>query len=310
RDDGRCSMRMKRAGWMACAAAALAMCVLGCARRKKRWRPSKPWKVYQVKVLEGFDTPESVCIDPTTGIGYVSNVVCPKGATEKVNAKDGKGFISRLTPGGRIDKLRWVDSTEAAPLHAVKGLCILDGVLYGADIDRVVRYEVKTGRPLAPIRISGAKLLNDMATDGRDVYVSDTGGGQIYRIRGDRAEVFQELERANGLAFHRGRMFALSVGLHEMYELDPAGKTPPQPFGLARHFKGIDGIAVLADGSFLVTDVWGSKFFWVGADRRTVHLLGPLASPADLAIDRRRGLALVPLFWEGKVVVYGLDRPR
>ena len=89
--------------------------------------------------------------------------------------------------------------------------------------------------------------------------------------------------------------------------LDPSGDAPPKPFGLADHFTGIDGIEVLDDGSFLVTDVWGSKLFWVGADRKTVRLLAEHESPADLAIDRTRGLVFVPLFWEGKVVVYRLE---
>lgn len=299
-------MQASRQGWLMCGAAALAVWAAGCGPG----RAGEAWSVRQVGVLEGFNTPECICIDSATGYGYVSNIVCKHKVKETVNAKDGAGFISRLAPGGTIDKLRWVESTPEAPLHSVKGLCVLRGVLYGADLDRVVRYDLRTGRPLKAIPIAGAKLLNDLATDGKDVYVSDTIVGRIHRLRGERAEVFQELEGANGLTFHRGRMFALSVGLHEMYELDPAGKAPPRPFGLASHFKGIDGIEVLADGSFLVTDVWGSKFFWVGADRRTVRLLAEHEAIADLGIDRRRGLVFLPLFWESKVVVYQLGRPR
>lgn len=265
------------------------------------------WTVKQVRVLEGFQIPECVCIDPETGYGYVSNIVCPKGVQDRVDAKDGAGFISRLKPGGTIDLLRWVDSTPEAPLNSIKGMCILDGVLYAADIDRVVRYRIQTGKPEKPIPIEGARLLNDMASDGACAYVSDTLTGKVHRLRGNRAETVSTVSGANGITFANGKMYAVSVTEHEVYEVFPDGKTRSRPFGLADHFVGLDGIEVLADGSFLVSDVLGHKLFHVDADRKRVRPLAGLAWPADIGLDRDRGLLFVPQFWDSRVVVYQLQ---
>ncbi len=267
---------------------------------------SASWELRPVAVLEGFDTPECVCLDPATGTAYVSNVVAPKLVAEKVNVTDGTGFISRLAPGGQIDTLRWIESTPAAPLNAIKGMCIQDGVLYGADLTRVVRYEIATRKSLPPIEIAGAIMLNDMYSDGRQVYVSDTRGGRIYRLDGQQAAEFAVLKGANGLTMAGGRFYALSTTEHDLFEIDVRGERQPRPFGLAEHFVGPDGIEVLADGSFLVSDVRGHKLLHVGSDHRTVRVLAELQYPADIGLDRQRNLLFVPLFWDSRVMVYQL----
>lgn len=267
---------------------------------------SEAWTIKQIRILEGFQIPECVCIDPATGYSYVSNIVCPKGVQEKVDARDCTGFISRLAPGGTLDKLRWVESTPEFPLNSTKGMCILGGILYVADLDRVARYDIQTGKPLKPIAIDGALELNDMATDGKHAYVSDTLTGNIHRLCGERAELVHKLAGANGITFHAGKTFVVSVGLHDIFEMVADGA--PRPFGLADHFKGLDGIEVLDDDSFLITDVAGQKLFWVGVDRKTVRLLAEHPWPADIGLDRRRRLLFVPLFWDSQVVVYQLEQ--
>ena len=42
------------------------------------------------------------------------------------------------------------------------------------------------------------------------------------------------------------------------------------------------------------------------ADRKTVRLLAELQYPADIGLDRQRGLLFVPLFWDSRVIVYQL----
>ena len=49
----------------------------------------------------------------------------------------------------------------------------------------------------------------------------------------------------------------------DIYELDPTGKTPPKAFGLAPAFAGIDGIEILDDGTFLITDCHGHRVYTV-----------------------------------------------
>ena len=93
----------------------------------------------------------------------------------------------------------------------------------------------------------------------------------------------------------------------DLYELDPAGKTPPKPFGLAPKFKGLDGIDMLPDGTFLITDCHGHRVYTVGPDRKTVKLMAEgLEYPADLCVDLKRGYVYVPQFFRNTVEVYRL----
>lgn len=300
---------------------------------KTQYVPGR-FSIERLKVIEGLNIPECVCIDSEGGRFYVSNIVAPKHVQQAVNAKDGKGFITRLLPDGTVESLRWVDSTPAAPLHSIKGMCVLEGVLYGADLTQVVRYRLQTAEPLSAIPIPGSRMLNDMATDGRSVYVSDTKLGKVFRIcvgagevplgrpsRGSsvkadppqrqalpQIQVLPAPEGVNGITFFEGKMYAVSVTKHDIFQMDPEGHREPKPFGLAEHFTGLDGIEALDDGSFLVSDVRGHKLFHVAADKKTVRLLAELPWPADIGLDRKRGLLMVPLFWDSQVVVYKLKR--
>lgn len=252
-------------------------------------------------VEQGFRTPE--CVVPGPAGPYVSNIDTDERAYW---ADDGTGFISLLAPNGATRKLRWADSSPSHPLHAPKGMCLLGHKLYVADNARVVVYDTLDTSAVETIAVPGAQQLNDVATDGQAVYVSDSAQGVIYRLgRGD-AQVLRAPESVNGIAFHRGAMFAVSWGKHDVYQLDPRGKEEPVAFGLDRHFVNLDGIEVLADGTFVVSDFFGHKVCSIAPDRQTVRVLAELESPADIGVDRLRSLLYVPQFMRNTVAVYRL----
>jgi hypothetical protein len=270
------------------------------------------WQAVQVWSINALQTPESVLIDPETGHGFVTNIL-PRGVAEGNGIyweHDGHAYITRLAPGGHLHQHRWASSTIHAPLGSPKGMALIDSVLYVADCTQVARYVVATGQPLGPVPIPGAEKLNDVASDGQYLYVSDTATGKIHRLRGStRAEV-KAPPGINGLTFADGRMFGVSVTLHDVYELDPTGEREPMPFGLSAHFRALDGIEVLPDGSFLVSDLQLHALFWISSDRRDVQPLLSVETPADFFLDRKRSLLFVPSFMGDRVVVYALrQRP-
>ena len=55
--------------------------------------------------------------------------------------KDGNGYISRLSPDGKVVSAKWVTG-----LNAPKGLRSAGGVLWVADIDEVVAIDIGSGR--------------------------------------------------------------------------------------------------------------------------------------------------------------------
>lgn len=277
--------------------AALATVLTGCGTGQ--------WQATKLAQIDGLHTPECAFVVPETGEVFVSNIVALEENGEgRFLAADGNGFITRLRPGGQLDDLHWVDSTEANPLNGPKGICVFRNVLYAADTDHVRRIDVKTGKMLAPVVVAGAEFLNDIATDGEGVYISDTGTGKIHRIEGDSCTTIPGPPSANGLAFAGGKMYCTSWLAHEIYEIDPTGKTAPVAFGLADKFGGLDALVILPDGQFLVSDHKDGKVDLVSADRKTVRTLFKVNAPADCGVDFNRGLLYVPLLKDGAVAIY------
>ena len=262
------------------------------------------WKAQRVTVLEGFETPESVVVDQDSGMVYVSNVDTRAGGPW---AEDAQGFISRLKPEGEMDDLRWVTSTPEMPIHGPKGMCIHDRTLYVADIDRVLRISLRNRGDVSRIRFIRARRLNDMATDGDNVYVSDTGAGLIYRVepRGYGHKRIEAPPYVNGITFHEKRLFAVSWALHEVYDLSrPEGE---QRLNVSRALRNPDGIEILGDRSVLVSDHTGGTVVVIPPSGGSVYsLLEGLETPADIGVDRERNLLYVPLFGAGRVAVYRL----
>jgi len=264
------------------------------------------WTAERVRVVENLDGPECVVVDPATGAAYVSNCESASGAYW---AQDGTGFISRLEPGGKMGTLRWRNSTRQLPLNGPKGMCITGGTLYVADITRVVAYPLKGAAAPHAVKGVAGRRLNDMATDGKLAYVSDTAAGKIIKFDRKGSVAIKAPKSVNGITFSKGRMFAVSWGRHEVYELDPEGTADPKPFGLARHFRSLDGIEVLDDGTFVVSDYVAGTVYTISPDRRTVRtLIEGLKTPADIGLDRKRGLLYVPQLEHNRVAVYKLEK--
>ncbi len=301
-------MRTRGPGWaMFLAAGASALGVVGCGPAADR-APGK-WSVSPGQAVEGLDAPECVAVDAASGAAFVSNI---ETSDQGYWVDDGKGFVSRLTPEGRMAALRWADSTKDLPLNAPKGMCVLNGSLYAADNTRVVRLPIAPAAPAARvIAVPGAERLNDMATSRGAVWVSDTAAGKVYRIDSQgKVNTIRAPAGVNGITFAKGSMFAVSWDLHDVYELDPTGLRDPKPFGLASHFKNLDGIEVLDDGTLVVSDFTGGKVCAIDPDRKTVRTLLGAETPADIGLDRQRGILYVPMLTKNRVGVYRLaERP-
>ncbi len=294
------------AGLFLFAAGEVSLLVKGGVITPEAANPHKPLE--PAAVLEGFVVPECAVVDPATGFVYVSNIASPPGEYWDDN---GEGFISRLRPDGTLDALRWVESRPEFVINSPKGMCILDGRLYAADNTRVLVIGLAESKPEQKIAVPGAQRLNDMATDGRGVYVSDTAAGRILQldlIGQGRHETVAKLEGVNGITFHEGRMFAVSWGLHEVYEIDRAGKHEPAPFGLAAHFTNLDGIEVLDDGAMIVSDFIGNKVCLISPDGKTVTTLAELETPADIGLDRKNRRLFVPQLRKDKLAVFALEQ--
>ena len=266
----------------------------------------------------GLARPESVRWDPDQRVWFVSNI---NGRQEK----DNNGYLSRVAPDGRMERVRFVAGGSAgATLHAPKGLAITGDTLWVTDLDAVRGFHRRTGTPLASIDLSalGALFLNDIAAapDG-DLYVTDTGvrfdsagtrthtgPDRVFRIRGRQAEVALEgsvLAQPNGIAWDpRGRRFLLAPieGTAVLAWRGPGALPEPMARGAAGRY---DGIEVLPDGRTLVS-AWNDSTVSEIVGDRIMPLIRGLPTGADIGVDPEAGVVAVPLIAEDRVEFWRL----
>lgn len=254
--------------------------------------------------IGGFDVPESVRCDDG-GICYVSNVV-GGGADE-----DGVAFLSRIsTEGERLDR-RWAPDQVSGTLSldAPKGMEIVDGVLYMADITRICAVDLAALAALPPTAVDGAAFLNDVAAGpGGTLFLTDTSTGQVFLWDREDAPVALDepdtLDQPNGVVVHDGSVWVTSFGGASLYELGLDGRlidTIDMPAGQ------LDGLVVDRDGRFLVSS-WETSAVYAGRPDGDWSLLGDqLPSPADIGYDADSHRLFVPLFDDGQVVTVQLD---
>ncbi|HEY1040180.1 MAG TPA: hypothetical protein VGF30_12280 [Bacteroidia bacterium] len=124
--------------------------------------------------VQGFNHIESVTSDDK--FIYAADI----GKELDPTNKDGDGKIIKLDLKGKI-----LDSSfSKETLNAPKGLTISKGVLFIADIDRVIALDIKTGNKLYVITFSdGISFLNDITVaDKNTLYVSATDKNKIYKV--------------------------------------------------------------------------------------------------------------------------------
>ena len=153
-----------------------------------------------------FALPESAYHDAPSNSIFVSSI------NGDLLAKDGNGYISRLSPDGRMINAKW-----ATGLNGPKGMRAAGRTLWVSDIDEVVAIDINTGTITTRVKVDGATFLNDLATgpDGT-VYVSDSQGSRIYAVKDGKASVFVEgadaVQQANGLLVDGARLILGTVG--------------------------------------------------------------------------------------------------
>ncbi|MBA4241426.1 MAG: hypothetical protein C0448_11925 [Sphingobacteriaceae bacterium] len=161
--------------------------------------------------LKGFNHIESVASDGK--YIYAADI----GKELNPTAKDGDGKIFKLDLKGKI-----IDSTfSKETLNAPKGITISNGVLFVADIDRLVALDIKTGKKLYEIPFTdGVSFLNDITiVDKTTLYISATDKSKIYKVN-LTTKIYSELTTdksifgTNGLFFDKNsnRLYVNGMG--------------------------------------------------------------------------------------------------
>ena len=265
------------------------------------------------RVIEGFASPESVLKDPQRPYVYVSNV----GKELRPTAKDGDGFISRLSARGDILEKRYLP--VEGTLNAPKGMAMIRRTLFVADIDRIVGFNVDTRQQVFVLDFSaeGTRFLNDLTViDDKTLMVSATDKGTIYQVSlagSPRIRtVARGIEGVNGLYFDpdSGRIYVVSFGENGHVGVLQQGKEGWRYHALTGSIGQLDGVALLSDREVLFSD-------WQHASEGTplgvYHLrtgkvsflsLGvSVDGPADFFYDQVTRQLWLPRMKENKVLI-------
>ena len=259
-------------------------------------------------VSEGLKAPESAYFDAKTGLLFLSQIGEGGG-----KAKDGDGWISKLSIDGKMITNKWVTG-----LNAPKGLRSHGNTLYVSDIDRIVAIDIEKGVVSKTIDVPNAVFLNDLATgpDGT-VYVSDMAESRIYQFKGGKLSVFAEgaeLENPNGLLVHDGHLViggwgtgfnkedfsTKALGRLKKINLKSKEITVLTPNPTAH----LDGIEFDGKGGYIVTDWRHGKLFRINKAGAAELLMSFPQGAADHAYLIDKGLIILPEMLEGKLTAF------
>jgi hypothetical protein len=266
----------------------------------------------------GFMTPESVLIDTLADVYIVSNI------NGEPAAEDDNGFISRVTPDGQVENLKWIDGASPdITLNAPKGMAIRGDTLFVTDLGCIRMFHRVTGAKEGETCIQGATFLNDIVL-GMDtvLYVTDSGlkagasglepsgTDAVYRMPllpgkgGEGGTVLMrgpEMGRPNGLAAKPRGVVVVTFGSGEIFLLDSTGKMTSM---MSPTQKQLDGVAFMPDGSLLFSSWVDSAIMKVPAvGGRYETVVSGAESPADFAFDAKRGRVVIPLFNRNEILI-------
>ncbi|ESX03275.1 SMP-30/gluconolactonase/LRE family protein [Mesorhizobium sp. M0761] len=275
--------------------AAFGIALVPAAEAAELWRAS------------GFEQPESALFDAANNRIIVSNIVGNPGEA------DGNGYLSVLSLDGKVVSRHWT-----AGMDAPKGSAISGGKLYVADITKVRIVDLASGKLISTIDVPGAVFLNDVTSDSSGkVYVTDMLADAIYRIDGDKPELFvkdAKLAAPNGIFADRDRLIVASWGKGikpdfstaapgGLLSVDLATKAVT-PLPGAQNFADLDGVVAIGDSIYATAFMTGTLYrYKVGEAPKAVEQFKP--GSADIGTDGTR--IFVPLMNEGEIAVLSLD---
>ncbi|MCA5005334.1 SMP-30/gluconolactonase/LRE family protein [Sphingobacterium bovistauri] len=242
------------------------------------------------ETTEGIHVPESVLYHEATDRLYVSLI--GQGGTDK-------GEIAILLPDGTVEDPHWITG-----LNAPKGLAIHKGLLYIADVTKIIVVDIVTSNIIDELPVEGAVFLNDVTVDDTGVvYISDTRLNKIYQLRNGKVTLYLDnVPSVNGLKYHKGNLLALAG--KEFWSIDATKKVTVFTKGFEQ---GGDGLEPLSNGDFLVT-CWPGLIYHVTANG-VIHKIQDVQgkmNTADLGYNPKAGVIYIPTFNSNSVIAYKL----
>lgn len=265
-------------------------------KAEKNNEEKKPELISKWNTDSVFKIPESVCYDSSGDVLYVSNI--QGNPTEK----DAAGFISKVSTGGEILKLKW-----AVGMDAPKGMGIKGDKLYVTNVDEIVEIDINDHAITGRFPCEDSKFMNDIAINGKGtVFASDMATGVIYRLKEGKAEKWIEseaLKSPNGLFTEKNQLLIGMKG-----KVMKADYLTGDLTEYISNTGGIDGLEKVKEGVYIKSD-WTGHVHLLYPDKEKELILNTAAdkiNAADIEFVPGKNMLYVPTFNDNRVMAYKL----
>lgn len=255
--------------------------------------------------LGGLKLPESVIFDQAGNRLIVGSM----GAFGPDAGAD--GYLSVVSPEGAMVTEKW-----STGLNDPKGMAIVGSSLYVADSNGLVEISLADGKIVTVHALPGAQFLNDVATDGTNIYVSDIMAQAIFRLSNGVAENWltsEALQTPNGLYVDGDSLIvgAMGTGMKPDFSFETKGglllvdiaSKAITPFAGASEMSTTDGVARLGDR--LIFDDNPNGVIYAYADDKATSIATLAPGTADLWA--RGNMLYVPLTQTGELVALRVE---
>jgi hypothetical protein len=270
--------------------------------------------------ITGLESPNSFVGDPAGKEYFISSV---NGDPE---ARDNNGFITKVDGEGKILNLKFIQGGIVdVMLHAPKGMALVGGTLYVADLDQLKGFDKTIGKALTvvsfpPLSPKDVVSLTDVTAASEQIlYASDQRSNTIYRIdiaASHRVSVLihdDRLAGPAGIAVHpkTGHIIAVSWERGAILDISPEGRLTELVSNgfFSSRFQNLSGVDFDRWGNMYVSDFTRGKIWRMTRDNRFQVIAEYLPSPADISIDRANNLILVPYHYAHAAEINGLEAP-
>lgn len=257
-------------------------------------------------ISEGLKGPEGVRYDEKSDVFFISNL------NGRGNQKDGNGFISKVDHSGNVISSKFMQGTNRYPLHAPKGMFIIEDELFAVDINGVHVFNRKTGTHLTFIDFSNLKpgLLNDISADQHGIlYVTDTRKPRVYKVKNNLPEIFIDTLPIypNGITKNPVKdefILATWTGDSLLYSFETDGSFKPY-----RKLNGgyYDGLEFIGENLIIASQLDSTIRHSHQSGSENLFIRVP-ARPADIGVDTKRYRIAVPYVVENRVDIWEIKR--
>ncbi|CAN5352518.1 hypothetical protein BH23BAC1_BH23BAC1_08910 [soil metagenome] len=239
-------------------------------------------------------TTESVIYDPASDIIFASNI------NEFPSKRNGSGFISKIAKDGTVLQHKWITG-----LNTPAGMTLKEGKLYVNDVNQLVEIDIVQGKIINRYPVENAGFLNDAATDGKNIYVTDSEKGTVHVLENGSFTLLAEgMDGINGLALNeQGDILILDgKGLNKFSQKEKSTTN------INEVVTGGDGIVILNDSTYLASR-WKGEIYLIknGKEHLLLETKDDKINSADIGYIKEANLVLVPTFFGNRIVAYTLE---